>query len=125
MSGFTHNERIDLSDAAALLAQRQHCYCDIYYPEGLDIECQGGPYHDNEASFLSDADRSTGLELMGITVLPVTSKVISSPLRTDALARTIAQNRGLPFAPKTDAQWEAARQLREELLADWESLPDV
>lgn len=124
-AGFTHNEKVALSKDARLLAQRDYCLCDLYWPDGLDLECQGAGFHDDEASFLSDSDRTTALRLMGIDVLPVTYEQISNPRRFEALTCVIAKAKGLAAPKKTQRDLEAAHRLREEVFVDWASLPFV
>ena len=121
--GFRHNEKIDLTANGRLLADRSHCYCDLYWDDGLDIECQSAQHHDNEASFLSDSDRTAALKLVGIDVLPVTFKQIHEPQRMKALAEAIARTRGIKLRPKSCNQAEASKQLRKEVFVDWWSLP--
>ena len=124
-AGFSHNRRVALSPDASLLAQRDCCYCDLYYEEGIDVECQGEAFHNSEMSGLSDSERAAGLGLMGITVVPVTSDVISSPRRTEALAHMLSHLRNVPHRPKTVREHEASRALRREVFANWLSLPLV
>lgn len=124
-AGYTHNERIDLSRQARLIASREYCLCDLYWPDGLDIECQSAQHHDDENSFLSDSDRSAALELMGVKVLPLTYKQLGDADRFEAFAMAVAHARGIKPRPKTAAQLKAAAILRDEVLVDWEGLPDV
>ncbi len=122
-AGFTHNERVELSRAAKLVADRGCCYCDLYWPDGLDIECQSAQYHDNSGSYLSDADRSAALELMGVKVLPLTFKQVKDERRFDAFSKAVAHALGVEPRPKTTRQLAAAETLRSEVLVDWNSLP--
>ena len=120
--GLTLNKKIALSADAQMLAQREHCYCDLYWEEGLDLECQSAMAHDREASFLSDSDRTAALRCMGIDVLPVTFSQVNHQERFDALSRTIASMRGRKLAPKTAAQRKRAIELRSEVLRPWNQL---
>lgn len=122
-TGCAHNVRVDLSRDAKLVAQRGYCSCDLYWPDGLDIECQSAQHHDNEGSFLSDADRSAALELMGVKVLPLTYAQLKDEDRFAAFSAAVAHARGIKLAPKTAAQAKAAENLRAEVMVDWATLP--
>lgn len=123
--GFSHNRRVVLTPDARALAGRTSCYCDLYWDEGVDLECQSSLVHDAGSSYLSDADRTAALQLMGIRVLPVTYGQLSSARRVGALSRTLAEMRGVPWRPPTERQREAGSRLRREVLVDWGSLPRV
>ena len=124
LDGLSHNEKVELSRDAKLVGQRQCCYCDIYLPDGLDVECQSSQYHDNHDGFLSDAERAAALRLMGVNVLPLTHAQLTNPARFDAFCDAIALARGLERKPRTEKQARAAEQLRTELFIDWAALPD-
>lgn len=121
--GFRHNEKVDLTRDGQLLADRGYCLCDLYWNDGLDIECQSAQHHDNETSFLSDSDRTAALKLVGVDVLPVTFKQIYEPKRLEAFVEAIARTRGIRLRPKTQDQIAAAKRLREEVFVDWWRLP--
>lgn len=123
--GYTHNEKVDLSREARLIADRSYCSCDIYWPDGLDIECQSARHHNNEASLLSDSDRSTALELMGVRVLPLTYRQLVDESRFEAFTSAVAHALGVAQKPRTALQIQAARQLRDEVMCDWDALADV
>ncbi len=124
-AGLTHNERVDLSRAARLIAGRGYCSCDLYWPDGLDIECQSEQYHDNMDSYLSDADRSAALELMGVKVLPLTYKQLKDEDRFAAFCAAVAHARGTDPKPKTAVELAATQNLRSEVLTDWAALPYI
>ena len=123
--GFTHNERVELSRAAKLIADRGCCYCDLYWPDGLDIECQSAQYHDGSGAYLSDADRSAALELMGVKVLPLTFKQLKDERRFEAFSKAVAHALGTDPQPKTAKELAVAEQLRSEVLVDWNLLPSA
>lgn len=123
--GLSHNEKVELSRDAKLVGQRQCCYCDIYWPDGLDVECQSAQYHDNLDGFLSDAERAAALQLMGVNVLPLTNAQLTDPYRFDAFCDAVALARGIKRKPRTESQNHATEQLRSEILVDWASLPDA
>lgn len=110
--GMTHNEEIYLSTGSRKLSQRNRCYCDLYWKEGIDVECQSTLVHESEMSFLSDADRTAALLNEGITVLPLTYAQLADPYRFAEFAETLSRLRGLPFLPKTEAQRRAEGELR-------------
>ncbi|WP_322150886.1 hypothetical protein [Paratractidigestivibacter sp.] len=120
---FTFNEKVELTSDAKLLAQRQCCYCDLFWPDGLDVECQSAAFHDNEPSFLSDSDRIAALSLEGVAVLPLTYAQLNSPSRFAAFSGAVARALKRPQRDKTAAQEAAARKLRGELFVDWWKLP--
>ena len=74
---FRHNQRIALTREARHLARRAFLVCDIYWSgtEGrrsLDVECQSRLAHTSDDAALSDADRATALDLVGVDVVNVT-----------------------------------------------------
>ncbi len=119
LGGFTHNERIVLGQTARTLSAKDCRYCDPYWDDGLDLECQSTAFHDNDASFLSDADRSAALEAMGIRVLPMTSSRLGSVRSVEALAATARTMRGLPRHAKTQRQHQTSVELLRETQVDW------
>lgn len=123
--GFAHNRRIALTPEARALAGRFSCYCDLYWREGLDLECQSRLAHDVGSSFLSDSDRTAALKLMGVEVLPVTYRQLKNEARTQTLSKMVAEKRGVSWAPPTERQRAAGQRLRDEVLVDWGSLPFV
>ncbi len=122
--GLAHNEKVELNRDARLVGQRQCCYCDIYWPDGLDIECQSAQYHNDLDGFLSDAERAAALRLMGVDVLPLTYAQLQDPDRFEAFCGAAAMARGLRQKPKSDKEIEATKRLRSELFVDWSGLPD-
>ena len=124
-AGFVHNRRIVLSREARALARRASCYCDLYWDEGLDLECQSKLSHATGEGYLSDADRAAALELMGVTVLPATYAQLTTEERVEALSKLVAEKRGIAWRPKTEREREAGRRLRGEVLRSWDTLLDV
>ena len=116
--GVKLNERVELSKDARALAGKSRCYCDLYWDDGLDVECQSALIHDNRQSFLSDSNRIAALSVMGVRVLPLTYDQLSNPRKFDAFATTVAKLREIKLRPKTDRQLRAANRLREELFQD-------
>lgn len=123
--GLEHNKRILLSRDAKLLAQRENCYCDIYFSEGVDVECQSRAHHSGEGSYLSDSDRSAALDAMGIVVVQATYQQFFDWDRFNALSRVIAGHLGVVYKQKSESLRVAARGLRREIFVPWEGLPIV
>lgn len=122
--GLSHNEEVRLSKEAQVLTGGSRCYCDLYWDDGLDIECQSAQHHDNDGSYLSDADRSGALRLMGIDVLPITYATLKDPRRFEALSHAVAEARNLRPQAKTSKELEASALLRDKVLVDWARLAD-
>lgn len=123
LGGFEHNAKVALSPNAQLLAQRNHCYCDLFWEDaGLDVECQSKMVHDNEESLISDFDRAAALEQMGIRVLFASHDMLGNRDRFDAFAKLVAERLGRRLKPETEKERRAATQLRAELLIDWAKL---
>ena len=123
LGGFEHNAKVTLSPNAQLLAQRNHCYCDLFWEDAdLDVECQSKMIHDNEESLISDFDRAAALEQMGIRVLFASHDMLGSRDRFDAFAKLVAERLGRRLKPETEKERRATTQLRAELLVDWAKL---
>lgn len=128
--GFVHNRRIELPSAAARIARRSSCVCDLYWEGGegrraLDLECRSSLSHLGESSAISDADRSAALQLMGIEVVELTYGQLADPARFEAFSGLVAEKLGVPPRERTAAQRLRQARLREEVLVDWERLPFV
>ncbi len=124
LGGFTYNEKAVLSADARLLAQRECCYCDLYWPEGVDVECQSALYHKEKAENLWDSDRTAALQLMGIEVLPLTFAQLKDERRFEAFTLVVERALGRAHRAKTANQAAASLALREEVLARPLTLPD-
>ena len=125
MDSFRFNEKVTLTPGARLLAQKQHCYCDLYWDKGLDLECQSALIHQNEASYLSDSERAAALKSMGIDVLPVTFAQVSDEARFEALADAAAKMLGIRPVKKSDRQKAASKELRREIFVDWGAIQRI
>lgn len=127
---FEHNRRVALASAAARVARRRACFCDIFWDDvaagaGLDLECQSASHHFGTRSASSDADRATALQMMGIEVLQVTYAQIASPRNFAEIARFLAERLGVSYRQKSEVQLRAQARLRRELFVDWRTLPMV
>ncbi len=122
-----NNYRIPLNDRARALYHHSCCYADIYLEASgtqpaVDIECQGKSVHASEAAGISDAERLTALESMGIPVIPLTFKQLSNDHSFKAVKHLIEQKRGIKFRFKTERQQRAEQDLRREVFINWETL---
>ena len=123
LDGFSFNERVDFTPGARLLASRSFCRCDLYWPDGLDVECQSATFHDNGDSFISDSDRTAALRLDGIEVLPLTYAQLGDPERFAAFSKAVALALGRKRVGKSLSQLDAESELRKEVFVDWWKLP--
>lgn len=120
LGGFEHNKRIGFTPDATLIAQRACCYCDLYWDEGLDLECHSKTWHAERDSQLSDFTRETALDLMGVDVIPVTYDQLSSKRQFDAIVRIVASKLGRKLRDKNQMEREAEAHLRDEALSfEW------
>lgn len=124
--GFTYNHRVELTPAAASVAGRATCVCDLYWAgdpaagtRALDVECQSRLCHGTSRSLLSDSDRALALQLMDIEVVLVTSRQIETASGVEALASLIARRRGVGYREKTAEQMARRRRLLDEVSVDW------
>lgn len=118
------NRSIRLNRAARSIAQRGHCVADLYIERTdsdrpLVIECQGKAFHDSERSGLSDSERTEALQSMGYTVIPITSRQLSTPAVYRHIREHIAKEAGIRLRPKTPKLEERERDLRRNLFSDW------
>ena len=132
LGAFEHNRRVALALAAARIAGRRTCFCDLFYREatnpelaGIDVECQSSAHHFGLKSSASDANRATALQLMGIEVVQLTYAQLADPARFKIFSAFLSELLGLPYREKTEAQLAAQARLRAEILTDWERLPCV
>ena len=120
LGGFEHNKNVYLGPDASLIAQRSWCSCDLYWDEGLDLECHSKTWHAARDSQLSDFARETALQLAGVDVVPLTYDQLRSKRQFDAVARIVASKLGRKVRAKTDAEREVEARLRDEVLGfDW------
>lgn len=120
LGGFRHNTRIGFTPDAALIAGRDCCYCDLYWDEGVDLECHSKAWHSARDNQLSDFTRQTALELMAIDVIPLTYDQLASKRQFDAVARIVASKLGRKTRRKTALELQAEARLRDEVLGfEW------
>ncbi len=125
--GLENNKRIHLTQDARNLALRSTCFADLYLgahgeSASLDIECHGRGVHDGERASISDADRATALESMGINVVQLTYGQIHDPVRFEGVKRLVADLRGTGIANKSPALRQREARLRQQIFIDWNTL---
>lgn len=121
------NEVLRLDQQAKRLAQRDYCVADIYLesPDGtrcVDVECQGAAVHSSLGSASSDADRTTALESMGVSVVLMSYGQLVHTDRLKLVVELIAEKLGVKMAPKSARMVAAESKLRHQLFIDWRSL---
>ena len=114
--GLVHNKQVLLRAGSRRLSEKRCCYCDLYWEEGVDVECQSRMAHENEASFLSDSERAAALLNEGITVLPLTYAQLSDRSRLDEFAQVLSKLRGIAPRLRSDRQLKRANALFDDLL---------
>lgn len=125
--GFTNNAEIRLTRKAKLLYPHERCYGDLFW-EGsdahgpLDVECQGAVIHDDGGALISDSDRTTALNSMGIEVVPVTYRQIISSKSFDAVTDLIEKKLGIRRHRAKIDNSKREQELRNELFVDWNAL---
>lgn len=124
---FTNNQRIALSPAASMLANRSTCYADLLFEQHkgkkpLIIECQGRIAHDNTASAVSDANRTVALQHMGYEVVLLSYEQIALADRFDAVKRLLASHLGITYRRKTKNLCKREHDLRRNIFINWETL---
>ena len=115
-TGMIHNKQVLLQMGSQRLSEKRCCYCDLYWDEGVDVECQSRMAHENEVSFLSDSVRVAALLNEGIAVLPLTYAQLSDRSRLDEFAQVLAKLRGIALKSRSDRQLQKADALFNDLL---------
>lgn len=114
--GMVHNKQVLLRAGSQRLSEKRCCFCDLYWEEGVDVECQSRMAHENEVSFLSDSERATALLNEGIAVLPLTYAQLSNRSRLDEFAQVLAKLRGIAPKSCSNRQLQKADALFNDLL---------
>lgn len=112
----THNKQVLLRAGSQRLSEKRCCFCDLYWEEGVDVECQSQMAHENESSFLSDSERAAALLNEGIAVLPLTYAQLSDRSRLDEFAQVLAKLRGIAPKSSSNRQLQKADALFNDLL---------
>lgn len=121
------NHPMRLTRSARRIYQHDYCEADIYIesPDGariVDVECQGAAVHTGDTAGTSDANRTTALESMGVSVVQITHQDVRSPERFELIAQHVAAKLGYVYPERTPKMYEAERRLRRDLVADWAKL---
>ena len=124
---FSNNHRISLSPAAQKLAGQSTCYADLFFAANelhgdIDVELQGHLIHDGGTAGGLDANRTLGLQSMGIDVVLLTSEQLTDTRRFRETAAYLARRLGIARRPKTPAMLAREEALRHDLFIDWETL---
>lgn len=129
LGGFSFNREVWLTLEARKIARRQACVCDLFWEadpaagtRALDVECQSLLCHGGAGRTVSDSNRTTALQLMGIDVVPVTQAQIADDESLSALSRLIARQRGVTLAERDERQEALRRRFHDEVMTDWERL---
>lgn len=125
-----NNEEIHLTRSAKLLYPgATRCYADLYAlspkkDRAVDIECQGRMIHTGDDARVSDAERTTALESMGIDVIQITYRHLADPDSFESLMEHICQSLKLRPKERSKEHVQAEKQLRDEIFVPWETLGD-
>lgn len=122
-----NNHPITLNRDARILAGQSTCYADILFPEcdthpAIDIELQGHMIHDGGRAGGIDSNRMLGLKRMGIEVIMVTAEQLYNPGRFHRLSAHLSSLLGIRRKAKSAGMEAAERDLRCEVLSNWEQL---
>mgnify|MGYP000762292515 CR=1 FL=1 len=124
---FVNNQRIPLSEQARKLAGQSTCFADVFFEANdrhrdIDVELQGHMIHDGGIAGGLDANRSLGLQAMGIEVVHLTSEQLSNAERFRETASYLAKKLGIMRKPKSPKMLEREQKLRRSLFINWETL---
>lgn len=127
--GLETNHVIRLSRSARKIYQRDYCVADLYIESPdekrlVAVECQGAAIHSGEVATASDANRTTALETMGISVVQITHADIRSAERLELIADHIAHKLGISLRARTPRMVAAERKMRAELPYSWTELSE-
>ena len=109
------------------LWQRSYCIADILItsPDGthvVDVECQGASVHDGIEARISDADRTTALESMGVSVILVSHDQIASRDSFNVVMDLVERELGQRLPAQTSRMVKSEEALRGDLFQEWETL---
>lgn len=120
------NRRIWLSASARAISGRSSAIANLYFEgeEGvkLDIECQSRMIHNSAPAAIEDSNRSLSLQMMGVTVLPITFEQVHDEKRFDRLADHIAKVLGRRRARRSERYRVVEVELRAQIFCDWSRL---
>lgn len=122
-----NNHRIWLPENARQLAGRDSCVADIFIQatgstSDIDIECQSMLHHNSRAELISDSERITALQSIGVEVIPLTYKMLANPTSFRSFITHLATR--LDIRTKSSTPWLRQREaeLNRHLFIDWNTL---
>lgn len=121
------NATIRFTQAASKIAHRSYCIADILItsPDGthvVDVECQGASVHDGIEARISDANRTTALESMGVSVILVSHDQIASHDSFNVVMDLVERELGQRIPAQTSRMVKSEKALRGDLFQEWETL---
>lgn len=121
------NATIRFTQAAKKVARHDYCVADILItsPDGtrvVDVECQGESIHSGIQASISDANRTTALESMGIRVILVSHDQIASADSFNVLMDLVARELDQRLPAQTNRMVTSEEALRGDLFQEWETL---
>ena len=119
------NVRINLSNQARSIANREYCVADLLYRGSgviVDIECMGVAYHLDETRRRLDANRTTALRCMGVEVIQITHADLANPVRLHEISGMVARLIGKRRREKTGEYLKREEALRSEVFCNWEDI---
>lgn len=128
LPGLRNNVPIRLNSKASLVSGGKcRCYADLYFEDTvtgspLDIECQSRIIHDNGESYLSDANRSAALQLMGVDVLPLTYEQIFDYNSYQAVCSLISKKLGTQPTRRSVGDRRKEADLRQTIFTEWDQI---
>ena len=119
-----NNVEIRLTNAARSISGTDKRYADIqiYNRDNTKVcivECQGKAIHGSIESMVSDSDRTTALQVMGLPVVLATHSQLVDPQKFRHVMRLVAKYLDMDLKPKTPAQRVREDDLRREIFTDW------
>lgn len=121
------NATIRFTQAASKIAHRSYCIADILItsPDGthvVDVECQGASVHEGIEVRVSDANRTTALESMGVSVILVSHDQIASHDSFNVVMDLVERELGQCLPAQTSRMVKSEEALRGDLFQEWETL---
>lgn len=119
------NHPIPLGSAARQIAGQTICHGDLCFQGRngvmLDIECHSKAWHDSSEKAMSDMQRATALECMGVDVLFITSDQLRDDSQAAEFAQLARRKLGIKQADPTVGLLRKRDELRKQVLVDWKT----
>lgn len=117
------NLEIPLSSEARRIAGQGACYGDLCFRKQdgglLDIECHSKTWHAGSLKTMSDMERATALECMGVEVLFLTDGQLKDSAQAAEIARVARKKLGISQPDPSVKLLTRRDALRREILVDW------